>query len=55
MEKLKQVPADAFEAVDTSSLMVDPDSGAVSLDRGRYRPYRRSQIGCIVWAMNEGP
>ena len=25
---LKQIPASAFVAVDTSSLMVDPDSGA---------------------------
>jgi hypothetical protein len=29
IEDLKQIPADAFKAVDTSSLQVDPDSGAV--------------------------
>jgi len=29
IEDLKQIPADAFVAVDTSSLRVDPDSGAV--------------------------
>ncbi len=29
IEELKQIPADEFEAVDTSSLQVDPDSGAV--------------------------
>ncbi len=28
IEELKQIPADAFEAVDTSSLQSDPDSGA---------------------------
>lgn len=29
IEQLKQIPADAFEAVDTSGLQVDPDSAAV--------------------------
>ena len=29
IEELKQIPARAFEAVDTSGLQVDPDSGAV--------------------------
>ncbi len=29
LDELKRVPASAFEAVDTSSLMVDPDSMAV--------------------------
>jgi hypothetical protein len=29
IEDLKQIPADRFEAVDTSGLKVDPDSGAV--------------------------
>jgi hypothetical protein len=29
VEDLKRIPASAFEAVDTSSLMVDPDSGEV--------------------------
>ncbi|KAA1415948.1 hypothetical protein F0U44_20170 [Nocardioides humilatus] len=30
IDDLKQIPASAFEAVDTSSLQVDPDSGQVS-------------------------
>ena len=30
IEDLKQIPADAFVAVDTASLMVDPDSAAVA-------------------------
>ena len=29
VEELKTIPASAFVAVDTSSLMVDPDSGQV--------------------------
>ena len=29
IEDLKQIPARSFEAVDTSGLQVDPDSGAV--------------------------
>jgi hypothetical protein len=29
IEDLKQIPARAFEAVDTSGLQVDPDSAAV--------------------------
>ena len=30
LRQLRDVPGSAFEAVDVSSLMVDPDSGAVA-------------------------
>ena len=37
IEDLKRIPASAFVAVDTSSLMVDPDSAQVRLPDRRFR------------------
>lgn len=38
LNQLKQLRGSDFEAVDTSSLMLDPDSGQVSLDRKNVSP-----------------